>query len=340
MFATVFRKTRVNKPPATVPSPKIKTQNLTQQQLAVQLLKKLEFKILRRLDGFLFGDYSGLFYGPSLDLAEVREYQPGDPVKNIDWSVTARTDRVHVRQYREEREIIAWVIVDLSPSMQFGTRRILKSEEAIEFAAIASSIITRQGNKVGALGFSDKGVSVVPLRSGRKQSISIIQSLMAHSSDEAKGIVDKGGNNLAEALKEASKTIKRTALIFVISDFLSSTKQPEEANQDTDSDWAKELKRLAFKHDVIAVRITDPIEKELPNVGEIRLRDPETGEEIWLNSSDKRLRKEHKKLVLERDKAIQKTMKAARVDLLELSTHEDIVKPLLNFTQRRKGRRA
>jgi len=338
MFATVFRKTRV-KNQSPEPS-KVKKQDLSQQQLAVQLLKKLEFKILRRLDGFLFGDYSGLFYGPSLDLAEVREYQPGDPVKNIDWSVTARTDKVHVRQYREEREIIAWVIVDLSPSMQFGTRRILKSDEAIEFAALASSIITRQGNKVGALGFSDKGMSVVPLRSGRKQSMNIIQSLMAHSTEELRGMLKSDSKSLAETLKEASKTIKRNALIFVISDFLTSTSQTEGASETEEADWSKELKRLAFKHDVIAVRISDPIEKELPNIGEIRLRDPETGEEIWLDSSDKRIRKEHKKLVLERDKAIQKIMKAARVDLLELSTHADIVKPLLNITQRRKGRRA
>lgn len=309
-----------------------KPRDVSKTPLASQLLKKLEFKVLRRLDGFLFGDYSGLFYGPSLDLAEVREYQAGDDVKNIDWNVTARTDKVHVRQYREEREIIAWLIVDLSPSMDFGTRRVLKKEEALEFAGVASSILTRQGNKIGAIGFSQKGMSVVPLGSGRKQSMQIIDSLLQHDNDALKGIVDKGTNELSEAIRQAGKTLKRRALIFVLSDFITASTNEEPS-------WAKELRRLAFKHDVIAVRISDPAEKELPNVGDLRLRDPETNEEMWVDTSNKQIRREHKKLVLARDQLIQRTMKSARVDLLELSTHEDIVSPLLKFTLQRKGRR-
>ncbi len=132
------------------------------RDLPAELLRKLEFKVLKRLDGFLFGDYTGFFYGPSLDLAEVREYQPGDEVRRIDWNVTARSGKIHVRQYREEREVTAWLIVDLTASMNFGTRRVLKREEALEFAATAAAIITRHGDKVGAIGFSEAGLRIIP----------------------------------------------------------------------------------------------------------------------------------------------------------------------------------
>ena len=169
------------KPKVEIPPPVLehKAARDLQRELPAQLLKQLEFKVLRKLDGFLFGDYTGLFYGPSLDLAEVREYQPGDEVRRIDWNVTARTNKLHVRQYREEREITGWLIVDLSPSMNFGTRRVLKRDEALEFAALASSIVTRKGNKIGAIGISEKGMTIVPPGSGRKQTLSILQSLIS-----------------------------------------------------------------------------------------------------------------------------------------------------------------
>lgn len=130
-----------------------------------QLLRRLEFRVVRRLDGFLFGDYRGLFYGPSLDLAEVREYQPGDEVRRIDWNVTARSGRLHVRQYREERELTAWLVIDTSPSMNFGTRRVLKRELAREFAGVASLVITRHGDKIGAITFGP-GSGMAPPRGG------------------------------------------------------------------------------------------------------------------------------------------------------------------------------
>ncbi|MGH7419262.1 MAG: DUF58 domain-containing protein, partial [Candidatus Rokuibacteriota bacterium] len=123
-----------------------------------RLLRRLEFSVIRRLDGFLFGDYRGLFYGPSLDLAEVREYQPGDEIRRIDWNVTARMNRLFVRQYLEEREITAWLLVDLSPSMAFGTRRRLKRELAVEFAGVASYVLARHGDKVGVITFPGRGL--------------------------------------------------------------------------------------------------------------------------------------------------------------------------------------
>jgi uncharacterized protein (DUF58 family) len=307
-------------------------------ELPAQLLRRLEFKVLRRLDGYLFGNYSGLFYGPSLDLAEVREYQPGDEVRRIDWHVTARTGTLHVRQYREEREIIAWLIVDMSASMSFGTRRALKREVALEFAGVAAAIITRQGNKIGALAFSPKGSKLTPLGSGRNQALAIMQSLQAQSLPEVSRFHDQP--ELAFALAHANRTLRRRALVFVVSDFITSITSDGAFRPDAEPAWGEELTRLAHKHDVVAVRITDPAERELPVAGELRLRDPETGQEVWLDTADPRVRRAHARLVAQREQVISRTLKAARADLLELSTERDLVEPIVRFTRRRRGRRA
>jgi uncharacterized protein (DUF58 family) len=308
------------------------------RELATDLLKRLEFKVLRPLDGFLFGDYSGLFYGPSLDLAEVREYQPGDEVRRIDWYVTARTGSVHVRQYREEREIRAWIIVDLSASMDFGTRRILKRELALEFAGVVAAIISRTGNKVGAVGFSHGGTRLTPLGSGRRQAFAILQDLLAQGSKHSTTSAQAGtGDELTSVLEHANRILRRRALVFVISDFITSG---DAAQLESDPVWSSELRRLAYRHDVITVRITDPAERELPKVGDLRLRDPETGQEAWIDTSDPQVRRAHAQLVEKRERAIARVLRASRVDQLELSTERDLIEPLLKFTLRRKGRRS
>jgi uncharacterized protein (DUF58 family) len=308
-----------------------------QRELPAELLRKLEFRVLRRLDGFLFGDYTGFFYGPSLDLAEVREYQPGDEVRRIDWNVTARTGKIHIRQYREEKEVTVWLVVDLSASMRFGTRRVLKAEEALEFVGTAAAIVGRHGDKVGAIGFSEAGMRVVPPGTGRRQALRVLHQLYSlMSQPEPHGKKDGQGKahsaSLEYALEYVAKTLKHRALLFVISDFLNP--QPEQ-----EPPWAKQLRRLAYRHDVVAVRIFDPAEKELPNVGELRMRDPESGEEIWLDTSDPRVRRAHALLVQAREAMLERTLRAAQVDVLNLSTAQEIVEPLLKFTLRRRGRR-
>ena len=175
------------------------------------VLRRLEFKVVRRLDGLLFGDYTGVFYGPSLDLAEVREYQPGDEVRRIDWNVTARMHRLFVRQYLEERELTAWLLVDLSPSMAFGTRRQLKRETAAEFAGVASYIVARHGDKVGLIGFPGRDVYVPP-RGGRVHVLRILHMLQ-------QAPPRPGGGGLGEGLRQAARALRRRSLIFVISDF-------------------------------------------------------------------------------------------------------------------------
>ena len=284
--------------------------------------------VLRRLDGFFFGDFTGLFYGPSLDLAEVREYQPGDEVRRIDWNVTARTGAVHVRQYREEREVTGWVVLDRSPSMAFGTRRTLKERLALEFAGAAAAILTRQGNKVGALGFGPGGSRATPLAGGRRQALAILRDL------ERAPEPGRGPTELDGALRHVDRTLRRRTLLFVVSDFLQSGEEGE------DPAWFAPLRRLAARHDVIAVRVADPAELELPDAGELRLRDPESGRELWVDTSDPAVRAAHRALVEEREKALARAVRAARADLLLLRTDRDLLPDLVRFVRRRKGRRA
>ncbi len=288
-----------------------------------QLLRKLEFSILKRLDGFLFGDYTGVFYGPSLDLAEVRPYQPGDEVRRIDWNVTARSGELHVRQYREEREITAWIIVDANPSMHFGTRRLTKYQLALEFAALAARICTRHGDKVGALAVSAHGIKLIPAGSGRSQALRIVTELL-----KLEGQPKATSTNLGTALEQVAKTLPRRGLVFVISDFL----EPPAL-------WEKNLTRLGLKHDLIAVRTIDPVERNLPKVGGARFRDPVSGEETWVDTSDKDVQVAHQSMVAERETRITKAFRRATVDNLELITAFEIVNPLLKFAIRRKGRR-
>src|SRR3989441_835018 len=220
---------------------------VTKMETPESILRRLEFKVVRRLDGLLFGDYTGMFYGPSLDLAEVREYQPGDEVRRIDWNVTARMARLFVRQYREERELTAWLLVDLSPSMAFGTRRQLKRETAAEFAGVAGYIAARHGDKIGLLGFPGRDVYVPP-RGGRVHVLRILNTLQ-------QAAMRGDGRGLGEGLRQAARALKRRSLVFLVSDFLAA------------DGWARPLQELARRPAVIAVWIYAPAERALAAVG-------------------------------------------------------------------------
>lgn len=294
--------------------------DLALQETPERLLRRLEFSVVRRLDGFLFGDYRGIFYGPSLDLAEVREYQPGDEIRRIDWNVTARMNRLFVRQYREERELTAWLLVDLSPSMAFGTRRRLKRELAIEFAGVASYIIARHGDKVGAMAFPGTGMPIIPPRTGRRHSLRVLHLLRRAESSGA------GPTDLAATLRTAAGLLRRRHLVFVISDFIAP------------GGWEAPLGDLGQRHDVVAVWIRDPAEEALPDVGMVPVRDPETGEHCWIDTSDARVRAAFAALVAARRARVEAAFRRARTDPLELSTAESIVEPLIRFVVRRRRR--
>ena len=313
------------------------------RELPDALLRRLEFKVLKRLDGFFFGDYSGIFYGPSLDLAEVREYQPGDEVRRIDWNVTARSGGpLFVRQYREEREITAWVILDGASSMHFGTRRLTKYQLGLEFAAVAARIVTRHGDKIGAIGASEAGLKLVTAGSGRGQALRIIGELggasravvskpapvsAKPSSPPAPNLAAPSRSELSTALERVAKSLRRRGLVFVISDFMRGT------------EWVESLSRLALRHDVVAVRVSDLAERELPKVGGVRFRDPSTGFEEWVDTGDQAVRSQHHKIVAERNARIEGALKRAGVDSFELRTEADVVQPILKFALKRKARR-
>ena len=323
---TLLRRRRGVAAPPPVPAPV----RPPPPERPVQLLRRLEFGVVRRLDGVLFGDYRGLFYGPSLDLAEVREYQPGDEVRRIDWNVTARSGRLHVRQYREERELTAWLLVDTSRSMQFGTRRVLKRDLAPEFAGVASLVITRHGDKVGVITFGARAAMLAP-RTGRAQALAVLNLLSPGGANDP-GVGAPPAPDLGAALTSVERTLRRRSLVFVVSDFL-------EVASAHDAGWVVPLGRLAQRHDVVAVWLSDPAERSLPDVGGLRMRDPETGRELWLDTSDKAVRAAHARLVGERDRALRTALQAARVDLLDLGTERDLIQPLLRFATARRGRR-
>ncbi len=288
-----------------------------------RILRRLEFKIVRRLDGFLFGDYSGVFYGPSLDLAEVRAYQPGDEVRRIDWNVTARMNEIYVRQYREEKELTAWLLVDLSPSMDFGTVQRFKRQLAIDFAGVAAYIITRHGDKVGAIGFpTQAGRVFIPPRTGREQALRVVHTLSSQPP-----MAGGGRTDLGDVLHQLHRVLRRRSLVFLVSDFHSP------------GGWEAKLAELGRRHDVIAVRVEDPRERELPDVGGVYFQDPETGQQVWVDTSDRKVRGRYRELVAARDVELAEMTRRATVDLLELSTAGSLVDPLVKFVTFRRRRR-
>lgn len=286
-----------------------------------RLLHRLDWQVIRRLDGLLQGDYRSLFYGYGVDFADLREYQPGDDIRYIDWNVTARMDTPYVRQYVEDREISAWFLLDLTPSMEFGALDQLKRGVLIDFVATVARLLTRHGNRVGAI-YYGKGVErTVPARGGRAQVLRLINDLQKRPPVERPGFTD-----LSPLLYAGLNTIKQRALIFVLSDFISAP------------GWEKALTMLAQRHEVIAIRLWDPRETELPDLGLILMEDAETGEQLYVDTGDPGFRRRFQAAAQERAAALQSTFRRAGVDLLALSTEEDLVRSIVRFANLRRQR--
>src|SRR5689334_2948283 len=213
------------------------------------VLRRLEWTVIRRLDGLLHGDYRTLFRGFGLDLADMREYQYGDDVRNIDWNVTARLQAPYVREYHEDRDVSAWFLLDLSPSVDFGGT-MLKQSVSTGFVAALARTLTRRGNRVGAMLYGVSVDDVVPARSGRRHVLYLLHRMMSRPATRASKETDLG-----ELLRRAAGTIRRRSLVFVVSDFISAP------------GWEKPLAQLARRHEVLAVPVRDPLERELPDLG-------------------------------------------------------------------------
>ncbi len=283
-----------------------------------RVLHRLDWQLLRRLDGILQGDYRSLFMGGGLDFAELREYQPPDDIRHIDWNVTARMDMPYVRQYMEDREITAWFLLDLSPSMAFGGLERRKKSVVVDLVGVLARVLTRNGNRVGAILYDNDVEFAIPPRGGRPQVLRLINDIQRQQSSPGGAMT-----NLAKLLESAYNSIKRRSLIFLVSDFICLP------------GWDRVMDRLNRKHDLLAVRLWDPREADLPDVGVVLVEDSETGAQLSVDTSDRGFRRRFHDAALRREAELAMTFKRAGVGELSLSTEEDLVLAILRFASLR-----
>lgn len=293
------------------------------KESAEQALRRLEWTVLRRLDGLLQGDYRSLLRGAGLDLADLREYQPGDDVRHIDWNVTARLQVPHVRVYTEDREMSAWFLLDLSPSVDFGSGERAKREVQADFVAVLARLLTRHGNRVGAVLYNGGIQAVLPPGSGRRHVLQLLQRVQTPPAQEESY---PGVTRLQDLLQHSAALLRRRSTVFVLSDFIS------------EAGWEQSLARLALRHEVVAVRLYDPLEQELPDLGLLPMRDAETGEQLLVDTHDPAFRARFAQLAAQRQEALRQTLARAGVDTLELATDDDLVSTLLRFVELRRQR--
>jgi uncharacterized protein (DUF58 family) len=286
------------------------------------ILQRVEWTVLRRLDGLLHGDYRTLFRGYGMDIADLREYQYGDDVRHIDWNVTARLQQPYVREFHEDREITAWFLLDLSQSVNFGSTLVRKRNVSTDFVAVLARLLTRRGNRVGALYYGEKVDGMIPARSGRRQVLNILHAMQSEQETPA-----SSGTNLGELLRAAEHVMRRRSLVFVVSDFISAP------------GWEPVLGRIAQRHEVIAVRLHDPLEAELPDLGLVVVQDAETGEQLFVDTNDRGFRKRFAAAAAKREAELRGAFREAGVDAIELSTSDDLVETVLRFADlKRRGR--
>jgi uncharacterized protein (DUF58 family) len=289
-----------------------------------RILQRLDWQVVRRLDGVLQGDYRSLFYGNGVDFADLREYQPGDDVRYIDWSVTARMNTPYVRQYLEDREITAWFLLDLSPSVDFGTVDDERSKRTVlvDFVTVLARLLTRHGNRVGAMFYGSQVQRTIPARGGRVQVLHLIDDLLKQPRLERTPFTD-----LTPLLVAGHRVIKRRSLVFLVSDFIS---QPG---------WERPLGLLNARHEVVAVRLVDPREVDIPDIGPLIMEDAETGEQIYVDTHDRAFRRRFRQAAEERESALEQAFARAGVDALALSTDEDLVRAIVRMATLRRARR-
>lgn len=287
-----------------------------------RILHRLDWQVIRRLDGLLQGDYRSLFRGFGVDFADLREYQPEDDIRYIDWNVSARMNTPYVREYMEDREVIAWFLLDLSPSVDFGALQNQKRNVLIDFVATLARLLTRHGNRVGAMMFGSAIQRTVSARSGRLQVLRIINDLLNQPRLPHSSMTD-----LSAMLKGGLHTIKRRSLVFVVSDFISTP------------GWERTLNLLSQHHEVIAIRLWDPREMDLPDIGPIVMEDAETGQQLYVDTHDKKFRKRFQEAAQQRELALNDSFKRAGVDVLPLSTEEDLIHAIVRFVMMRRQRK-
>jgi uncharacterized protein (DUF58 family) len=293
-----------------------------------RLLRRLEWQVVRRLDGHLQGAYRTLFRGAGIDFTDLREYAPEDDVRHIDWNVTARLDEPYVRQYTEDRDLTAWLVLDLSASMRFGAPEHGKDSVLAELAICLGRLFARTGNRVGAILYDNRFQRVIPPRTGRTHILYLTHEITRPAGAAADGRTTDGRTtDLAAMLHLAAATARRRSLVFVISDFIG------------DVDWEPALTRLSQRHEVVTIRIVDPMELDLPDVGLVLVEDAETGEQLLADTGDPFFQERFQAEVAARELAVASSMRRAGVMAHRVGTDEDLAQSLVGMVRRTKRRR-
>jgi len=287
-----------------------------------RILQRLDWQVIRRLDGLLQGDYRSLFYGYGVDFADLREYQPEEDIRYIDWNVTARMDTPYIRQYVEDREITAWFLLDLSPSVDFGSVDHQKRGMLVDFVTTMARVLTRHGNRIGAMFYGSKIEHTIPARGGRMQVLRLVNDLLKQPR-----LTHAPFTNLTPLLQGALNAIKRRSVVFIVSDFIC------------EPGWERPLKLLNQRHEVLTVRLWDPREVELPDIGTVIIEDAETGEQMYIDTHDRGFRQRFREAAVQREADLTEAFKRSGVDALSLSTEEDMVRAIVRFAKLRQQRR-
>jgi uncharacterized protein (DUF58 family) len=289
---------------------------------ADRVLRRLDWQVIRRLDGRLQGNYRTLLRGHGTDFRDVREYETGDDVRHIDWNVTARMDEMYVREYTEDRELTAWLLLDRSPSMGFGPVSRTKERVLCEVAGTIAQLFVRGGNRVGAIVYDNNSTRTLPPRQGRNQVLALIDELLRPVSGKAGKVTD-----LRKLLDVAPRMMRRRSLVVLVSDFIS------------EPGWERSLLRLTERHEVVAVRLVDPREFELPDAGLLVVEDAETGEQLFVDSSDPEFRRRLRAAGEAREVAVREAARRAGVHMHVISTDDDLVTAFVRIVNSRKRRR-
>lgn len=286
------------------------------------LMRRLQWTIIRPLATALGGDERSLARGSGMELTEVREYQPGDDVRHIDWNITARSDRPFVREAYVERAVDVWLLVDVSASVDWGTAETLKRSRAMEFAAVASNLIIRHGNRVGAMTFAERPLGFVPPAAGRSHLLRLLAGIREEPRQKHLGATD-----LRAALERLGSIARHRSVVIVISDFLVA------------EGWQPALAKLAARHEVIAVVVGDPREQALPDIGLVTFEDPETAAQLVVNTGDPRLRERFRQAAAAQREQLGLELSRLGVEHLALSTGAPLLQPLVDFLKARQARR-
>jgi uncharacterized protein (DUF58 family) len=288
-----------------------------------ELLRRVRWPVARRLGVHPWGDERSRLRGPGIEYADVREYQHGEDARLIEWNLSARSDRLFVREAQPEHGLDVWLLVDASRSLDWGTALVLKRDAAQELAGAMALLLTRHGNRVGAMVFDTRLRRVLPPAAGQRGRL----GLLARLADEAAAAAAGGPTDLAAVLTAAGRLISRPSLVIVVSDFL------------VEPGWQRPMKALALRHEVVAARVTDPREGEIPNVGVIHLEDPETGAQVEVDTTSRRLRERYRAAAAAQRAQLLADVRRARATALEISTGEPVLTQLVAFLRRRQHER-